>query len=300
MPIVNNQNVVTQEDEILYHYTDSKSLLNIIKSQQLQCTKYNYFYTEQDDIHFRNLLNRVLASDEVCHYIFSTLFNPNLLDMHLCRFNYFIGSFSKLKAQDKIWERWPEGDSLSIGINIDNLIDINWSNTRKLNKVDVIYDDEDKIKRLSDFILKQDISKYQELEQAEAENNPSDKLDLNKYYENERFKICEEFSKGLFLLSLQMKRDSLKDEEEVLLVVKEPVQDSETRNYKTNRVGNLVEYINLKLCLEKNLEEYSLNPANSDKQNFWINSFFVGYDFPYDNHFFRARFLLGEKIHNKH
>lgn len=108
-------------NNILYHYTNAESLLNILDSGEMWITKSNYMNDPEEIEYglkiFNTEINKYKSSDK---QYFEPLVNwiKGVHNYH----DYFILSLSDNDDSLSLWDRYSNGRGYCIGLDIDEMI----------------------------------------------------------------------------------------------------------------------------------------------------------------------------------
>jgi hypothetical protein len=258
---------------ILYHYTSGQGLFGIISSGELHCSNINFLNDPSEKSYFQDLLTSVFNESTESKEIYKALYSDSFQRSVLTPGETFIASFSKNDDSLSMWNYYAKGNGYNIGLDIDSVIKENEDIDLSIQKVELIYDQEQQMKSTLDFILKhrQAYKEFKDLDERLASTILEDEY---YHYSHLQHGFVGDFNIGIYRLGLGFKHKAYETEQEVRLIISENEAARQTTKFKVSDNGVFVQYIPIKLSLETNIESITTHPLNGQLHLEGIEKFF--------------------------
>lgn len=244
-----------------FHYTSGKGLFGILTSDTLQCTNIKYLNDPSENVYIDGLVEEIFNEYPQYRDIYNELINPSIED-GVYHFTNYVASFSKRQDSLHMWNYYASGNGYNFGINLDSVREINKNDFDFINKEDVIYDIAIQKSLLIDLfeLYKTELLKfktnYQEYKDIE---------ELDYLYFHELLRIQVDFYSDIRKYRFQFKHMAYRYEEETRLIIGCDYREPNNKlHYKVTDSGVIIEYIELKLNLKKNLKSITIHPAANE------------------------------------
>lgn len=237
-----------KNSDVVYHYTNLESAINIIENNELWSTSINFLNDSNEMVCAQNVMRNHTSTEfykENFPERYSLAQQLQRFDFPPSFFHHFVTSFCSSGDQLSQWRGY--GSGVAIGFMATELNGVfKNSNLRK-----VIYNPEDQV-TVIDNLLKS-VSDYIRSHNINAE-------DAHNY--------LIEYARSLFdLMSAKMKNKSFEEEREWRLITSFPIQDNITENLQFRARGRyVIPYIKLKSEEKLPITEIIISP-NSPQQN---------------------------------
>jgi len=244
-----------------FHYTSGKGLFGILSTDTLQCTNIKYLNDPSENIYIDGLLEEIFNEYPSYKDIYKELIDPSIED-GVYHYTNYVASFSKRQDSLHMWNYYASGNGYNIGINLDSVREINKNDFDFINKEDVIYEITIQKGLLIDLFeqYKTELLKFKTTHQ-EYKNIE----ELDYLYYSELLRIQIDFHSDIRKYRFQFKHMAYRYEEETRLIIGcDYTEPNNKLHYKVTDTGVIIEYIELKLNLKKNLKSITIHPAANE------------------------------------
>jgi len=245
---------------ILYHYTTLDGLYGIIENNCIHATHISYLNDPSEEKYFEYILNKLLNVNKEAEYTYEILYDAPY-EIIFDNYEKYIISFCELPDSLSMWNYYSKGNGFNLGFQLNNMIDRSRKIIDfKLLETKIVYNEEDQLKILSDYLSEHQNSakKFEELKR-ELENSKTKK---NNIYSIEQDKLIANFMDGLSVIKKKFKHPSYSDEREVRLIIETSDKFNQIFYRKTLK-GCLIPFIKIPITLNNDIISITLHPLQN-------------------------------------